>query len=804
MDSNQDTQSYTGSYRLIRVLGSGGMGIVHEAWDTRLERRVALKMIHPHLLAQPPIAERFDQEAKRAARIEHPNVVRVYRIDSIEGRTVIEMQYVDGATLTSLLRSGPLSPQHAAEVLKQVLEALQACHEHGVIHCDLKPANLLIMRNGQVMLSDFGIARALHDGGSTEAPSGPLSGPIWGTPQYCPPEAWESEGVTPQWDLYSAGVLTYETLSGTPPFRGPTPASLMRAVLFDSPMPLKSARPDVSDAFVELITSMMARAPGDRPASARAALQLLLKVPELQQSPESTVALPPPEIDRLPLLPQTATTSGHRRPWFRAALSSLVLVLLISGLILFYYSAVQTDTGSSGAATSEVPGVSPPKDTGISDMILLQGVPYFSFDDGVHGRELWCLNERIGAPAMVADIEPGPASSNPRRFLERPQGGFVFAATTAATGEELWYGCDSGGGNYSARIVKDIITGPMGSNPLPVGAHGTLVYFYATTLEAGRELWCSNTIEGQTAMVADANKGVESSEPMSPRFFVDDDCAYIVAIADAVRGFTLYKYNFTARTLRELGTVGSETVYMANAGPRLLFASTDPEHGYELWMFDEENQAPKLLVDICPGPAPSNPSQFSRWKDHVLFQARTPDTGLELWISDGTLDGTRLVRDINPGPDDSDPYGFLAVGEWAFFRAKDSACGLELWVTNGTPDGTARVADIFPGPGHGNPYNITARGQNVFFTANDSVHGEELWCCTYSEGTWKAKLVADVLTGPQGSEPHRLQWSEKGPGYFLAKDSGGQSGLYSLRFSEATPWIADVSFIPVKSGPRLQ
>ena len=134
-------------YRILRQIGSGGMGTVYEAWDTRLERRVALKTIHPHLLQVSSISRRFENEAKRAARIEHPNVVRVYRVDHVDGQMVIEMQFIDGAPLNVLLQSGPLSPVQTADLLRQLFEALAACHEQGVIHCDLKPGNVLITRD---------------------------------------------------------------------------------------------------------------------------------------------------------------------------------------------------------------------------------------------------------------------------------------------------------------------------------------------------------------------------------------------------------------------------------------------------------------------------------------------------------------------------------------------------------------------------------------------------------------------------------------------------------------------------------
>jgi ELWxxDGT repeat protein len=208
---------------------------------------------------------------------------------------------------------------------------------------------------------------------------------------------------------------------------------------------------------------------------------------------------------------------------------------------------------------------------------------------------------------------------------------------------------------------------------------------------------------------------------------------------------------------------------MAKAGHRLLFASTDPEHGYEVWVYDEKTGEFGMLADLWPGPDSSGPGQFRTFGDRVIFQARTHDAGLELWASDGTSVGTAMVLDINPGPSDSDPNGFVPVGTWAFFRVEHEALGQELWATDGSRSGTMRVADIMGGAGSSNPYNLAAHGKELFFTANDGVRGEELWRATLSGGKWKADFVSDLYPGPTGSEPHNLQWANEIDAYFLAK-----------------------------------
>lgn len=797
MSEVSGTKDENGPYRIIRVVGSGGMGTVHEAWDLRLDRRVALKMLHPHLVSDASVSACFEREAKKAARIEHPNVVRVYRVDSYQGRVAIEMQFVDGTALSALLRSGPLSLEHAAELLRQILEALQACHEHAVIHCDLKPGNLLVTRDGQVLLTDFGIARALLGECGSDVTLDPVSGKVWGTPQYSPPEAWEGGSVTPRWDLYAAGVLMYEAITGAPAFRGQTPAALMNAILATSPPPLKVARPEVSEGFSDLIASLMERDPEKRLVSARAALTLLRETPEFGMSAPDTeslqISLPPVATEKDKRLTTPVLPDAPRRHRGVAVLWVPAVTLL--ALAFLYIYARPGATPAELTAPAAVPVKSVP---GVTELQIVNDDVIFVSDDEIHGRELWHIAPS-GECSLLSDIVPGPVSSDPRRLWARPRGGVVFAATTPGFGEELWFGLDTGGGHFSVRMIKDIISGPMGSDPEPIAAEDTLVLFYATTLVAGRELWCTNVNEGQTAMVADVFAGVDGSVPMNPRICADAEGAYIVALTDVDRGCVLYRYDYATNVMREVGDVADDAAAMARIGKKLLLTNADAANGSELWLYDETDGDFRLLADLRPGPESSSPAQFFAWDDRTLFQARTESHGTELWISDGTEAGTTLVSDINSGPGDSDPYGFVLCGAHIFFRATDEACGRELWVTDGTREGTTRVTDVLPGSASSEPYNLVACEQSLLFTANDGVHGEELWGAGLIDGTWKAGLLRDLYPGLPGSEPHQLQRVNNQLAYFLAKTPETGESVYVISgihgtFVDADNWSFQVMF----------
>ncbi|MBL7646231.1 MAG: hypothetical protein JNK74_08600 [Candidatus Hydrogenedentes bacterium] len=441
-----------------------------------------------------------------------------------------------------------------------------------------------------------------------------------------------------------------------------------------------------------------------------------------------------------------------------------VLLPVTVGLLLIVLAS-----GSVRKADTVLGGVMPQaNDPMVSELLVVGNEAVFSADDGVHGREPWFVDLH-GNTSMVQDLAPGPDSSNPRHFRMRGLGDFVFSASTPVSGEELWLGSISSD-LCTVELIKDIIPGPMGSEPIVVGSSDALILFYATTLTAGRELWCTNAVSAQqTAMVSDFYAGVQSSLPMSPTVLPDTEGAYVVAYADAVRGCLLFRYDYATGAIRTLVDVEDGAGAMTELGASLIFANSDSAHGWELWHYEKDTGEFGVLLDLEPGTESAGPSQFFTWRERVLFQASTQEYGKELWITDGTAAGTRLLSDINPGPHDSDPYGFVAAGDHVFFRAKDDTCGQELWVTDGTPSGTRRVVDLMPGPGSGDPYNLVAYGQGLYFSADDGATGEELWWARLVDGEWHTEQVADLYPGLEGSEPTNLQFTTGGQGYFLAR-----------------------------------
>lgn len=259
-----------GRYRLDERIATGGMGDVWRATDEVLGREVAAKVLLPSLLNEPGFIERFRGEARVVATLTHPNIVRVYDYGEspLQGGgqvAYLVMEFVSGESLTARLqREGRLSAEQALPIVAQAAEALDAAHQAGVVHRDVKPGNLLLQPNGTVMLTDFGIARSALTGGLTQA------GSVLGTAAYISPEQASGNPVTGQSDVYSLGIVAYQCLAGRRPFDSDNPVELAMRHMNDEPPPLPDDVPETARAFV---ASALAKDPAQRFATGEAMAQ---------------------------------------------------------------------------------------------------------------------------------------------------------------------------------------------------------------------------------------------------------------------------------------------------------------------------------------------------------------------------------------------------------------------------------------------------------------------------------------------------------------------------------------------------
>lgn len=225
-----------GAYEIQRQLGCGALGMVYLAREMSLNRPVALKLLHPHLAYDEAMVRRFRRDAQTAALFDHVNIVRMYALGTVCELPYFLMEYVEGASLDVLLRRcGGLPWQRAVLFMRQVASALDSVHGRGIIHCDVKPANILVSRHGRALLTDFGVART-----QAAYPHEEAQGTLDGTPQYMSPEQCQAAEISPASDLFSLGTTAYEMVTGALPFRADSPAAVMQRIPQDPPPPIDS------------------------------------------------------------------------------------------------------------------------------------------------------------------------------------------------------------------------------------------------------------------------------------------------------------------------------------------------------------------------------------------------------------------------------------------------------------------------------------------------------------------------------------------------------------------------------------
>jgi len=492
-----------GEYRLLEILGEGGMGIVYRALHTELDRVVALKVLAGTRTADSQTVERFKREMKAVGRLDHPNIVRAHDARQIEGIRVLVMEYVDGLDLAELIeRLGPLPIADACELIRQAALGLQHAHEHGLVHRDIKPSNVMLAFSGQrsalsqgepasgsqnanresanVRILDLGLTRFYVGWPGTEEMT--AAGQLIGTPDYMAPEqASDSHAVDIRADLYSLGCTLYHLLAGRAPFSGPKYESAFSKVAahLDEPIPpIRQYREDVPDELVTVLDRMLAKAPGQRfsdPAEVADALSRFASGSELSELLADAERVPSSQKKKAaPVLwaqqqatPMvTHTRRDHtarrrrrlnpielcrRRPWAAGGIGLLAVGLLVAILI----------------------------------------IPQLGEDSGVNGSGEQTAQTRNGAnsvePSPVPDSFGSPANILDRR---RWQEKIVLSWTRANFGKpDLWL--FSPNGTRPRRVTEDLVSFDFQPQFSPNGRR--IVFLRTRSPNAASELWLCDT-----------------------------------------------------------------------------------------------------------------------------------------------------------------------------------------------------------------------------------------------------------------------------------------------------------------------
>lgn len=306
----------SGKYRIIDVLGKGGMGIVYKAEDTRLKRSVALKFLTPELLLDKEAGERFLLEAQAAAGLFHPHICTIYEVGEEKNRSFIAMEYVEGESLKGKIERDPLETREALEIAIQVAGGLEEAHKKGIVHRDIKSSNIMVTDKGQAKIMDFGLAKVKGRTLLTR------EGTTLGTVAYMSPEQARGEEIDLRTDIWSLGVVLYEMLSGELPFRGEREASLLYSVVHEEPRPLKVIKPDIPPELQQIVGRALKKKPESRYSSASEMVKDLMKYQESLRAEEMGV-FNLRTVRRLIRKPQVAIPS--------------VLAILSIGLALFWF-----------------------------------------------------------------------------------------------------------------------------------------------------------------------------------------------------------------------------------------------------------------------------------------------------------------------------------------------------------------------------------------------------------------------------------------------------------------------------------
>jgi hypothetical protein len=277
-----------GHYQVMELIGRGGMGIVFKAFDTVLQRVVAVKVLAPQLAANGTARRRFLREARAAAAVCHEHIVTIHAVEEQSGLPYIVMQYISGISLQEKIKKqGPLEVKEVLRVGLQAAQGLAMAHAHGLVHRDIKPANILL-ENGieKVRITDFGLARAMDDGAISQ------SGVVAGTPQYMAPEQARGEPVSPRADLFSLGGVLYAMCTGQPPFKGSNSLSILKRVCEENPRPIHEINPEAPAWLVEVIGKLMAKSQDERYQTAAEVAELLQQHLAVLQQPTGANLVP--------------------------------------------------------------------------------------------------------------------------------------------------------------------------------------------------------------------------------------------------------------------------------------------------------------------------------------------------------------------------------------------------------------------------------------------------------------------------------------------------------------------------------
>lgn len=722
-----------GHYTIEAAIGSGGMGEVYLAIDTKLGRKVALKTLPPSFTGEPSFLRRFRNEAQAAANINHPNVATVYSVEEIEGIHFLTMEYIEGKTLDKLIPEGGLDLKVFLNWFEPLAQALAAAHKQGVIHRDIKPGNIMISSNGTPKILDFGLAQIERSvvGSASLGNDITQPGQVIGTPSYMSPEQAQGVDVDARSDIFSLGTVMYETLTGKRPFRGPTQGSIVKAVIHADPDPITAQRGDVPFVLAKMVARCLKKRPDDRFQSSRDICSILK---EAKAASDAGLSV-----------------DSFARRFYREAVSPSrfwfiplgLIVVSIVGLAWWYlpgntqdrfafrfdtmgmrrfsdadnvgYAQISPDGRSVAYATYEIEGTRSLwiRRTDDRNPLLLVPPQRVNFWGGLaisnDGGQVFYLTaartatqgtlyrvSSLGGPVrkLVDDVNDiGGISPDGQRLLlvrygDRPQ---IFSVNTS----------DGGSEQMILQIPYDN-SRRMNFRDPHFSADGKSVYYVRTRNEQGEESWSLESIDLETKAERIFFSQPERISELAP---MPDASGIVFTAVDPVSKLQqVFHYSFRDGTRARL----TNDLYfyfgvnVDSEGKTILVSQSSDEQ--QLWVGDAQNIA--ALTPTIDEPQPYRNVEWT--PDGRLLYDGYENNIAQIWVSNP--DGTNRQKLTSSGADDYEPR-ITPDGQYIVFTSK-RAGRRQIFRMNIDGGQQTLLADV---PGATQAPRISADGQTVIF-----------------------------------------------------------------------------------------
>ncbi len=645
-----------GQFKIVEYVGQGGMATIFKAYQTSLDRHVALKVIHPTLKNDQSFVARLTREATVVANLTHPNIVQVHDLVTSENIPFLVMQFIEGKTLKDVMLERKLTPNEVLDILRPVGEALTYAHSRGVLHRDVKPSNIMIDKDGNVFLTDFGLARIERSGESTMSHD-----MLIGSPQYLSPEQARSEQVDQRTDVYSLGIVLYEMFTGRAPFLGDTPYATIMAQINDAPPSPRSFNPDISIPVEQVLLKCLEKDQAKRYNSVRdlvRAMENAVRGPQMD-SDEIPIVLPhanqPASAPKAkPASPKSApksktpNASNNRRPLFVATILGLVALAMCGMLAFGVLSLTPKPTPTSPIAivlsTTRTPisPTIPPIATATRVAVVVptattgpSRTPVPVGPDAPTGRVAYSVSTG-DAPEQKSIWIANADGSNARKIIDA-----AMWPSLAPDGSKLAYATLKEPGIYTANNDGSGVrrlTNVEAYNP-QWSPDGKRIVYFQGKFRAGGEIHIMN---------ADGSGDSEITTGFSPDWAPDGN-RLVYSNCQSASRCGLSVYDLKTKSIAMITTDNGASPQWSPTGDKILYQADSGNGNINVFVVNADGSNRKQLTT---GKSNDGQPTWSRDGNFVFWRSDQSGSGWAIFVM--RADGTNAKRLINPAiPDGS-------------------------------------------------------------------------------------------------------------------------------------------------------